>query len=600
MAMVPKPKLRCVSSRSRISGFSMVSSIQTNSDRLTSGDDRETHDEGRGEPVVLVAFLEHGLQRRQPDRHGDDAGPVAFLQQLELHRLPLQRQIERRHHHDGRHHVDEEDGLPAVILGEIAADGRADRGRKGHGQREHRKPDRLLRLRQLGQHQRERHRDQHAAGKALQAAHRDHRRQIVGEGAGDREHREQRRARQHVAAEREHPAEIVGQRDHHDLADQIRGRDPRAVVDAGADAAFDIEQRGVGDLDVEDRHERTDHGGEHGDPGRDAGAVRIDRGALRCCRRATAARISRLTGLDWTWHDPPETLPRYVWMPAAATARRRLAIWSRWSGSPTCPAAARREASLSRSSAILTGMRCTTLVKLPVALSGGSSANSWPLAGAMLSTWPCTTLAREHVDGDVDRLALAHVGELGFLEVRDHIGAGDRHHRHQLRSGLHVLADAQRAVADHAVDRRDDGGVAEIEFGLVLQWLGARQRRVGLGDLGLEQIDLLQRRGEVGGVALRSRPARRRCAIAPAGRSARCRSRWRPDRCSACSPARRRSRWPCRRRWSPWRRRSPPAERRAGPACWRSRPGRPRHRPWPGRARPGSRGRRSAPAPGRP
>jgi len=35
MAMVPKPKLRRAKSRSRISGFSMVSSIQTNSDRLT-------------------------------------------------------------------------------------------------------------------------------------------------------------------------------------------------------------------------------------------------------------------------------------------------------------------------------------------------------------------------------------------------------------------------------------------------------------------------------------------------------------------------------------------------------------------------------------
>ncbi len=34
--MVPKPKLRCISSRSRISGFSIVNSIQTNSDRLMS------------------------------------------------------------------------------------------------------------------------------------------------------------------------------------------------------------------------------------------------------------------------------------------------------------------------------------------------------------------------------------------------------------------------------------------------------------------------------------------------------------------------------------------------------------------------------------
>src|ERR1700694_3751825 len=109
IAMVPKPKLRCFSSRSRIRGFSMVSSIQMNSDRLTTAtaarrrmkgeenqssllpssstvrsqpqrdqglfdgefdpdeqrqahhrNGREAQDEGGGEPVVLVALLEHG------------------------------------------------------------------------------------------------------------------------------------------------------------------------------------------------------------------------------------------------------------------------------------------------------------------------------------------------------------------------------------------------------------------------------------------------------------------------------------------------------------------------------------------------------------
>src|SRR5215813_6336030 len=40
------------------------------------------------------------------------------------------------------------------------------------------------------------------------------------------------------------------------------------------------------------------------------------------------------------------------------------------------------------SNTIFTGTRCTILVKLPVALSGGSSANSRPLAGDRLSTWP--------------------------------------------------------------------------------------------------------------------------------------------------------------------------------------------------------------------
>ena len=50
-----------------------------------------------------------------------------------------------------------------------------------------------------------------------------------------------------------------------------------------------------------------------------------------------------------------------------------------------------RRAELPASSTIFTGMRWTTLVKLPVALSGGSSANSWPLAGERLSTRPLKT-----------------------------------------------------------------------------------------------------------------------------------------------------------------------------------------------------------------
>ena len=110
-------------------------------------------------------------------------------------------------------------------------------------------------------------------------------------------------------------------------------------------------------------------------------------------------------------------------------------------------------------------------------------------------------LAREHVDRDLDRLAGMNVGELRLLVVGDDIGAVGRHHRHQLRAGLHVLADAQRAVADDAVDRRDDRGVGEIELGLVLHRLGARERRLGLRELGLQQVDLLRRGGEGGGVA---------------------------------------------------------------------------------------------------
>ena len=50
---------------SRISGFSTISSIADEQRQADGGDDGEPQDEGRAEPVVLVAFLEHGLQRRQ-------------------------------------------------------------------------------------------------------------------------------------------------------------------------------------------------------------------------------------------------------------------------------------------------------------------------------------------------------------------------------------------------------------------------------------------------------------------------------------------------------------------------------------------------------
>ena len=56
----------------------------------------------------------------------------------------------------------------------------------------------------------------------------------------------------------------------------------------------------------------------------------------------------------------------------------------------------------------LTGMRCTTLVKLPVALSGGSRANCAPLAGAMRSTCALMQFARESVDRISTRCPVRH------------------------------------------------------------------------------------------------------------------------------------------------------------------------------------------------
>ena len=82
----------------------------------------------------------------------------------------------------------------------------------------------------------------------------------------------------------------------------------------------------------------------------------------------------------------------------------------------------------------LTGIRCTTLVKLPVALSGGSRLNCEPLAGAMLSTIALIDDSREGVDADLGPLADRDMGELGFLVVRDDPDIVERHDGDDLAS----------------------------------------------------------------------------------------------------------------------------------------------------------------------
>ena len=135
----------------------------------------ELDDERRLEPVVLVAFLQNRLQRRKADGHGNNAGPIALLEQGQLHRLLLKGEVERNYHHQARRGVDEEDRLPAIILGEIAADRRANRRGEGDRERKQRQAERLLRFGQAGQHHGEGHRNEHAAGKTLQTAQRNHR-----------------------------------------------------------------------------------------------------------------------------------------------------------------------------------------------------------------------------------------------------------------------------------------------------------------------------------------------------------------------------------------------------------------------------------------
>jgi hypothetical protein len=102
-----------------------------------------------------------------------------------------------------------------------------------------------------------------------------------------------------VAALAEGAHEQRGHRDHHDLGAQVGGRDPRALFLGRRQRAEDVAQRGVGDLDVEHRHEGAEHAGGHRDPGARIDVRTVGRGARRAVvrRRPGLARRGLMTVL---------------------------------------------------------------------------------------------------------------------------------------------------------------------------------------------------------------------------------------------------------------------------------------------------------------
>ena len=135
--------------------------------------------------------------------------------------------------------------------------------------------------------------------------------------------------------------------------------------------------------------------------------------------------------------------------PAVATFRHRMPASSVWIRVSTdMPGSSRSSSFWPLSSAIRTGMRCTTLVKLPVALSGGSSANCEPLAGAIRSTRPRSFSPEKRVDGDVDRLARPDAGQLRLLVVGDDIDVRQRHDIDEVAADIDVVALLHLALAD--------------------------------------------------------------------------------------------------------------------------------------------------------
>jgi hypothetical protein len=124
----------------------------------------------------------------------------------------------------------------------------------------------------------------------------------VRQRAGRRKHQKQHSVGEQIDPDREHLRKPAAQGDDDDLGDQIRGRNPAAVVDAGTDPALDIGQRGVDDLDVEYRHEGAEVGADYRDPGLERHGLRRSGRPFRRDRAGgTVAVETGGSGVDGSW-----------------------------------------------------------------------------------------------------------------------------------------------------------------------------------------------------------------------------------------------------------------------------------------------------------
>ena len=87
---------------------------------------------------------------------------------------------------------------------------------------------------------------------------------------------------------------------------------------------------------------------------------------------------------------------------------------------------------------IFTGMRCTTLTKLPVAFSGGKQAQA-AAGGAGDGIHVAAHGSAVHVHFDFGALSGMYSGQLGFLEVRRDPDVLQRNDGHQALAGLDDL-----------------------------------------------------------------------------------------------------------------------------------------------------------------
>src|SRR4051812_27995723 len=239
--------------------------------------------------------------------------------------------------------------MPARPFDQVAADGRAEQRPRDRAQAEERRCHAVLFARVAREENALRRRNDGAAAEPLQRAKEHERRQVPSQAAERARGAEQEHRSREIAAVTEAPLQPAGHRNDDDVRHHVAGRHPADLIDGRAEARANVVERDVDDRDVDHRHQRGRH-----DDGRDAELRPRDLIAVHGASSLSAhCRVDTVT----------------------------VALKPGRSSVPGCG-----------SSRTSTGTRCTTLVKLPDALSGGSSEKREPVPPARLSTWPVSFL----------------------------------------------------------------------------------------------------------------------------------------------------------------------------------------------------------------
>jgi hypothetical protein len=240
-------------------------------------DDERDHGEGgdrdepahprRGEPVDLLAAVEHDLGGGEPQGHQAEADVVdaALPPRPDVRRI-LDDGVDEEGGQDADREVDEEDPAPGVVVGDPPAEGRAEDRRHddAHGKRRHGRapPGGLEALHE----DRLRDRLEGPAAQPLEDPRHDQHAEAGGPSAEGGGQREEARADHQDALASEPVAEPGGDGEDRRVGQEVAREHPGGLLGRRREAAADVRQGHRDDGGVEHLHEGAEHHGERDQP----------------------------------------------------------------------------------------------------------------------------------------------------------------------------------------------------------------------------------------------------------------------------------------------------------------------------------------------